>query len=250
MSEPGATPHAKLAPVPGKRKRKRWIIIGAAVGVVLLVVVVAPFVYIHFFNSNTPKKLTLSSGGGGTTITAPAVIAPLAGEWKAGTGSTAGYRVDEVLFGQSTTAVGRTKDVTGSMTITGTTVTAATFTVDMTTITSDKSQRDSQFQGSIMDTAQFPHATFVTTAPIPLGTAPPDGKTITVNATGKLTLHGQTKTITTPLQAKRTGNTIQVLASIPVKFSDYGIASPNAGFVTTQDHGTIEVLLVLTPASS
>ncbi len=100
-----------------------------------------------------------------------------------------------------------------------------------------------------MDTAQFPHATFVTTAPIALGTAPADGKTITVNATGRLTLHGQTKTITTPLQAKRTGNTIQVLASIPIKFSDYGVANPSASFVTTKDHGTVEVLLVFTPTS-
>ncbi len=138
MTEPRTTPHAKLAPMPGKPKRKRLIIIGAVVGVVLLVVVVAPFVYIHFFNGNTPKKLSLSSGDGGTTTTAPAVIAPLAGTWTVGTGSTAGYRVDEVLFGQSTTAVGRTKEVTGSMTITGTTVTAANFSVDMTTITSDR----------------------------------------------------------------------------------------------------------------
>ena len=147
MTEPEATPHAKLAPMPGNPKRKRLIIIGAVVGVVLLVVVVAPFVYIHFFNGNTPKKLSLSSGGGGTTTTAPAAIAPLAGTWTVGTGSTAGYRVDEVLFGQSTTAVGRTKAVTGSMTIAGTTVTTATFTVDMTTITSDKSQRDRPVPG-------------------------------------------------------------------------------------------------------
>jgi polyisoprenoid-binding protein YceI len=248
VTEPRAIPHAKLTPMPSTT-RKRLIMIGAVVGVVLLVVVVAPFVYIHFFSGNTPKKLSLSSGDGGTTTIAPSVIAPMAGTWTVGAGSTAGYRVDEVLFGQSTTAVGRTKEVTGSMTIAGTTVTAATFTVEMTTLTSDRSQRDQQFQG-IMDTAQFPQATFVTTAPIALGTAPADGKTITVNATGKLTLHGQTKTITTPLRAKRTGNTIQVLAAIPVKFSDYGIASPNAGFVTTQDHGTVEVLLVLSPGSA
>jgi polyisoprenoid-binding protein YceI len=240
--------------MPMSPKRKRLTIVGAIVGVVLLVAVVAPFVYIHFFAGSTPAKLSLSSGdgggGSGTTSTVPAAAAPLAGVWKVGNGSTAGYRVDEVLFGQTTTAVGRTTDVTGSMTIAGTTVTGANFTVDMTTITSNKSQRDQQFQGPIMDTAQFPHATFVTTAPIALGSVPADGKTITVQATGKLTLHGQTKTITTPLQAERTGNTIKVLASIPVKFSDYGIANPSQSFVTTQDHGTVEVLLVLTPTSS
>jgi polyisoprenoid-binding protein YceI len=235
------------------RGRKRLIIAGAVIAVVLLLVVGGPFVYIHFFSGDTPAKLSLSSdttvdrsGSTGTTVSSAPV--PLDGTWKVSSGSKAGYRVQEVLFGQSTTAVGRTDSVTGSMTIVGTVVTKADFTVDMTTITSDKSQRDSQFQG-IVDTAQFPNATFVLTSPIPLGTPPADGKIVTVQATGKLTLHGQTRTITTPLQTERTGNTIKVLASIPVKFSDYGISNPSASFVTTQDHGTIEVLLALTPAS-
>jgi len=234
------------------RRRRRLIIAGVVVGVVLLLVVGGPFVYIHFFAGSTPAKLSLSSntttGGGGTTATSSSAPVPLAGTWTVGSGSKAGYRVEEVLFGQSTTAVGRTSSVTGSMTIVGTVATKANFTVDMTTITSNKSQRDAQFQGPIMDTSQFPHATFVLTTPIPLGTPPEDGKVVTVQATGTLTLHGQTRTITTPLQAERDGNTIKVLASIPVKFSDYGIPNPSQAFVTTQDHGTIEVLLVLTPS--
>jgi hypothetical protein len=37
-----------------------------------------------------------------------------------------------------------------------------------------------------------------------------------------------------------------VLGDIPVLFSDYNIQNPSfAGFVTTQDHGTLEFLLVL-----
>ena len=40
--------------------------------------------------------------------TAPAAAGRLAGTWKVGKGSTAGYRVQETLFGQSNTAVGRT----------------------------------------------------------------------------------------------------------------------------------------------
>jgi polyisoprenoid-binding protein YceI len=235
------------------RGRRRLTIAGVVVGVLLLLVVVGPFVYIHVFAGSTPAKLSLSSGttttaADGTTSTSSSAPVPLAGTWQVGSGSKAGYRVEEVLFGQSTTAVGRTEEVTGSMTVVGTVVTRANFVVDMRTITSNKSQRDSQFQG-IMDTADFPHATFVLTSPIPLGTPPTDGKIITVQATGRLTLHGQTHTVTTPLQAERDGNTIKVLTSIPVKFSDYGIANPSASFVTTQDHGTIEVLLSLTPAS-
>ena len=237
-----ATRRAKLTLVaPSKR---RWLTIaGVVVGVILAGVVVGPFVYIHFFSGSTPAKLTIDNGSSGTSTTAGAETTPLTGTWKVVSPSTAGYRVEEVLFGQSTTAVGRTTAVTGQMAIVGTTISTASFSVDMTKVTSDKSQRDEQFQGRIMETAQFPTATFRLTKPIVLGTPPPNGKIITVPATGQLTLHGQTKTVTVPLQARRSGNTITVNGSIPVKFSDYGIANPSASFVTTQDHGLVEFLL-------
>ena len=78
----------------------------------------------------------------------------------------AGYRVDEVLFGQNVTATGRTHDVTGSLTFDDTTLTAADITVDLTTVTSDQRRRDGQFSGRIMDVNQFPTATFVLTSPV------------------------------------------------------------------------------------
>ena len=82
----------------------------------------AGYVYIHFFAGSAGQAEASQGGdggGGGTTSSVPAATAPLAGVWKVGSGSTAGYRADEVLFGQTTTAVGRTSDVTGSMTIAG-----------------------------------------------------------------------------------------------------------------------------------
>jgi len=102
-----------------------------------------------------------------------------------------------------------------------------------------------------MDTSQFPTATFTTTAPISLSPTPANGVLIHPTATGQLTLHGVTKSVTVSLDARRSGNVIEVSGSIPVTFADYGIANPSvAGLVTTQDHGTVEFLLHLTPASS
>jgi polyisoprenoid-binding protein YceI len=226
------------------------VIAGIVVGVILLAVVVGPFVYIHFIQGSAPAKLTIDTsttgGSGGTSTSSGAETKPLAGTWKVLSGSsTAGYRVDEVLFGQTTTAVGRTNDVTGQIQIVGTDVTGGQFTVGMTTIKSDQSSRDARFQGPIMDTAQFPHATFNLTAPIPLGKVPADGEIIHVPASGKLTLHGRTRTVTVPLSARRTGDVIQVSGSIPVVFADYDIANPSQSFVTTKDHGTVEFLLDL-----
>src|ERR1700722_17629236 len=120
-----------------------------------------------------------------------------------GDGQHRGYRVNEVLVGQSTTAVGRTTSVTGHLTIAGTTATAATFSVPMDTVHSDKSQRDEQFDGRIMDVAQYPTGTFALTSPIDLAPLPATGVIKSYTATGKLTLHGTTRTVTFTLTAER-----------------------------------------------
>jgi polyisoprenoid-binding protein YceI len=164
-------------------------------------------------------------------------------------GSRAGYRVKETVLGQSGTAVGRTSAVTGRLTLAGTQISAASFSVDMTQVTSTKSQRDGQFQGRIMDTAQFPTATFALTKPIALGTVPASGVTIAPKATGKLTLHGTARTVTIALVAARTGNVIQVSGSVPITFADYSIDNPSGGPASVGDSGTLEFLLVLAKAS-
>jgi polyisoprenoid-binding protein YceI len=160
-------------------------------------------------------------------------------------GSQAGYRVKETLFGQDNTAAGRTSSVTGQVTITGTQVTAASLTADLTSVRSDQSRRDSQFQGRIMDTAEFPTATFALTSPLDLGIVPADGTTITAKVTGNLTLRATTRSVTFTVTAKRSGTSIQVSGQIPVTFSDFNIPNPSFGPVTTQDNGILEFLVVL-----
>ena len=158
------------------------------------------------------------------------------------------YRVKETLFGQSHTAVGTTNSVTGSMTITGTTITKASFSVDMTSVSSGQGTRDGQFQGRIMDTAAFPTATFSLKKPISLGTEPKNGVQVRYTATGKLTLHGTPKDITFQLTARRTANVIAVQGSVPVLFSDYGIDNPSGGPASVGNTGQLEFVLELAPA--
>lgn len=240
-----------------RRHWLRWLIAGIIVVVVLAVG--GPFLYIHFFNGSTPAALTLptasgsastSSSPGGTATASTSASGSLAGTYSVGSGSVVGYRVNEVLVGQSTTAVGRTSSVTGHLTIAGTTATAATFSVPMDTVLSDKSQRNAQFDGRIMDVAQYPTGTFTLTHPIDLAPLPAAGVIKSYTATGKLTLHGATRTVTFTLTAERStakdgGTQIEVAGDIPVLFSDYNIANPSiGGFVTTQDHGLLEFLLV------
>lgn len=163
------------------------------------------------------------------------------------TGTFVGFRVDEELSGiGSTTAVGRTPDVSGTLTIDGTTVTDVTIEADMTAITTNEQRRNDRVQ-SALDTDQFPTATFVLTEPIELGDESLSGNTATVDATGELTIHGVTKTVTIPLQATLVDDTIVVVGSLEVSFADYGVSVPSAPVVVSaEDHGPIELQLFFT----
>jgi len=244
-------------------KRRKWPwILGGVVLLVAVAAVAGPFIYIHFIQADPKPALTfdnIDANAATTTTVAGATTDPPAataaaggsassdsidGTWNVATGSQAGYRVKEVLFGQSTDAVGRTSAVTGSLAISGTTVTDGSFTVDLTKVTSDESKRDDQFQGRIMNTSQFPNATFKLTKPIDLGSLPADKTEVPYTATGELTLHGVTKQVDVAITARRNGANIEVSGTIPVVFADYQINNPSTAGVTTQDNGVVEFLLV------
>jgi polyisoprenoid-binding protein YceI len=224
---------------------KRWII--GIVVLAVLVVVVGPFVYFHFIEGKAPPKLSLKTTPIPTTV-AGEKRAPLAGTWKSAKDSIARYRVHEVLFGQSNTAVGETNAVTGSMTIAGTRVTDAKFTVDMTTFHSKEGLRDNQFQGRIMNTAQFPTSVFTLTKPIELSPIPNDGVDTSYTATGTLQMHGTTNNVNFTIDARRTGNTIAVHGLEPITFSDYGINNPSGGPASVGNTGQLEFVLQLQPS--
>lgn len=232
------------------RIRRHWkAALVTTVVVIVALVVGVPYVYIHAIEGKQPAALSLNDVPSSTpspgTSPVAATKGSVDGTWTVTSGSQAGYRVNETLAGQNTTAVGRTSSVSGSFTIAGKSVTAATFTVQMASVTSDRGQRDQQFAGRIMDTAQFPTGTFVLTKPIALGSVPAVGKAITVKATGNLTLHGTTNAVTFTMSAKRTGTDIAVTGDIPIIYGDYHIDNPSfGGFVSVGNSGTVEFLLI------
>jgi polyisoprenoid-binding protein YceI len=225
-----------MAPLRRPRHWGRWLI---GLGVLAVVVFVGgPFLYFRVIEGPAPAPLRLPKAK-----PASGAAVPVDGAWTVGAGSQAGYRVNEVLFGQSNTAVGRTTAVTGRLTIAQSRVTAAAITVDLTQVGSDQGLRDRQFQGRIMDTASFPTAVFDLTAPIKLGVVPAVGATVSEQAAGTLAVHGVTRPILAQLAARRTTSTIEVSGSVPVQFSDWGIPNPTFGPATTEDHGLVEFLV-------
>jgi polyisoprenoid-binding protein YceI len=179
-----------------------------------------------------------------TTESDGGAVAGFDGDWVPTTASEFGYRVEEVLAGVNTTAVGRSNEIAGGLTISGTTATAVDIVVQVASITSDESRRDGQFTGSIMNSAEFPEATFTLTQPIDFGTIPADGETVTASATGDLTLRGVTNSVTFDLTASTTGTQIGVLGNIPIVFADYGIDNPSFGTIKVEDNGLVEFVLV------
>lgn len=162
------------------------------------------------------------------------------------TGSFAGFRVKEEISGiGSTEAVGRTRAVNGSVTIDGEQVTKTSFTVQMDTITTDQSMRDSRAKEAL-GTSEFPTATFELTKPIDLG-ADAASKTVSVDASGDLTIHGVTKPATFKIDAKLASGKIVMTGTADVTLSDFGVKGPtNAKILSVSDSATVEFQFFLT----
>ncbi|HTG46640.1 MAG TPA: YceI family protein [Actinomycetota bacterium] len=232
--------------------------IGVGVGVAVVVVAaIGGFLLWRVFGGSAPPPVSLSS------LDLPSVAASsggspasLDGTWTIntsttlsdGSGTFAGYRIDEQLANVgANTAVGRTSQVSGSMTIDGTKITALNVSVDMTGLESDDSRRDNQLRERGLETDRFPTATFELTKPIDVGSTPKQGQQVRLEATGTFTLHGVTKPVTVPITAVWSGDLVAATASFDVALADYGIDPPTGFFVLSiADSGTVEMRLLFT----
>jgi polyisoprenoid-binding protein YceI len=255
---------------------------GPVVAIVAIVVVIAAAagLWYLFFRPAGPAPVSLgttppATAAAGAMASGPAATDPgdasdpaspasgettgIAGTWNVDptigsfgdfSSSFVGYRVQEELASVGATeAVGRTPDVTGSLAVEGTTITAASFTADLTTLVSDESRRDGQLRNQALETSQFPSATFTLTQPIELGAVPAEGQAVEVTATGDLTLHGVTKSVEIPMQAKLENGVASVVGTLPIVFADYGIAKPTSFVVlSVDDNGVMELQLHFTRA--
>jgi polyisoprenoid-binding protein YceI len=180
----------------------------------------------------------------------------VAGTWTVVEGSEAGYRVREQLASlpAESDAVGRTSDVSGSITLVvagdGAQLSEGTLTVDTTTIASDESRRDNRLRTEGLQTDQFPTATFTITSPVEIPAAALEGTATAVTLTGDLTLHGVTKSVEIPGEARLVDGQIQVAGSLPITLADYQITAPNVGgfIISIADEGTLEFLVVFAKA--
>lgn len=68
---------------------------------------------------------------------------------------------------------------------------------------------------------------------------------MTADAVGELTVHGVTKDVIVPVEARWTGEQIEVVASFDVRLADFDIEPPTGFLVlSVADQGTIELHLL------
>ncbi len=175
----------------------------------------------------------------------------MVGTWKAVAGSQAGYRMREFFVGgiAKSEAVGRTTDVTGTVVIDQSSGTAkirsTTISVQTSTLKSDKPSRDEWLQTKALETATYKTAVFESLSPVTL-VPPREGEVLKTEFPGRMTLHGETRPVTLAIEARRTGDVIDIVGSTRVFLADFNIETPVVpGMVSADDSGLLEFSLVL-----
>ncbi|XPP27780.1 MAG: YceI family protein [Leucobacter sp.] len=230
-----------------KRTKAALIAVVCVLALGATAAVAGPLIYRDLFATPAAEAPTLTAEDSALepNSTRPVDLESLSGEWIVAAGSEAGYRVNEVLNGVDVTVTGRTTEVTGGLTVNELTLESAEFTVDVASISTDSSNRDSYFRDDAMQVAVHPTATFRLTSPVTTSAPPLAGETVEHELTGELTLAGVTRTVTFTAQARTDGSIGEIAGQIPITFSDFGVTAPSLGFVSVEDSGYVEFQLVL-----
>ncbi len=240
------------------RPRNRIAVAATLVAIILVVGGAGLFWYV---NQPVPEEVSLEKAVADIANTQPPstdttdVPAGLDGVWtvdmsigdfsfEEATSSFLGFRINEELVSVgATTAVGRTPDVAGSLTLDGTSITETVVEGDLSQIVTNASRRNRAVWGAL-DTNSFPIATFTLSSPIDIGAVPAEGDGILVNAVGDLEIKGVTHRIEIPLEAQLVGDLIVVVGATDITFADWGVEMPtSSGVVSVEDHGILELQL-------
>jgi polyisoprenoid-binding protein YceI len=243
--------------LPRRPTTKRGLILAISGGLVTLAVLAFVAAYFLLFPTSSPKRFSLTSsaataaaaGSTSSTASSPssAPTTGISGRWTVANRSQAGYRVREKLgfLPAQSDAVGRTSAITGDATLAARSglisVTAASFTVAVNTLKSDKSQRDEKIHTIGLESDRYPTATFTLSTPVKLPASVLTGAVAHVSVTGVLTIHGTSKSETLPVELKVSGSALEAVGSITFPWGAFDMTAPSIGsFVNVTDKATME----------
>ena len=162
--------------------------------------------------------------------------------------SEAQYRARETFVNQPgpSDAVGRTNSIEGELQLDSDGLLRGrvlSMRIDLRTLTSDQSRRDSFIRQNTLRTDQYPYAEFRSTEPAGPAVFRP-GEEATFQIPGLMTVKGQERPIVWEAKAKLDGDTIVGTASARVKLTDFGIEPPRLAILSVEDEMTWQVDLV------
>ncbi|QPK84176.1 YceI family protein [Corynebacterium qintianiae] len=212
--------------------------------VALAALAIVPVIYALLFGDHGVKTEGIS------TDNARAATTDVDGTWvvsdKLGPNQTsAGFTFFEILPAEKKVTSGSTRAVDGEVVVEAGTVAAGEITVDMATVTTDNDRRDVNVRRSILNTDEYPKATFSLTEPADVSQLPEDGSVGTVELTGDLTIRGETNSVTHEFEAVRSGDHLVVAGDIPISRSDFGVETPELVAAKIADEGEINIKLNL-----
>jgi polyisoprenoid-binding protein YceI len=227
--------------------RRQWLLLTASAVIALPILA---YGVLAWRSKDSPAPAELRPVASAEVLSA--TPGTLAGTWTVSdSAGFVGYRIRERLgpVPAPSDAVGRSSSVEGSMTIEARRLTVATIAVDMTKLHSDVDGRDAAMTRQGLETEKFPKAEFSLSSPVDIGD-PKVGRPIEFSLHGELTLHGATRPVVVPVQARWDGDSIQVAGSVRIAREDFGIdVSGLVGF-RIENKGTIEFELTFIRAGA
>ncbi len=149
--------------------------------------------------------------------------------------SEVSYAVDETFLNENNrlnTAIGKTQQITGELTIDLANPAASPsgeFTVDISTLTTDSSRRDNAIRGRWLESSRFPTAKFTLTQVSDFPANPQEGQQIQFKLAGDLLIRDTTKPITWDVTAVLNGGQLTGTATTFLMMADWGVSPPNIG---------------------
>jgi polyisoprenoid-binding protein YceI len=163
--------------------------------------------------------------------------------------SQAQYAVEEEFFGQAVpfvTAVGTTNAIDGSVTLDfsdgSVNIADSTFTVDISTLTSDSPRRDRAIRDRWLESSRYPSATFTATGVENMPADADFGQDVSFQVVGDMTIRDTTQPLTWDMTARVDGETLSGSASTFLLMRDFGFEPPDiAGILKVTDGVTVTV---------
>ena len=131
-------------------------------------------------------------------------------------------------------AIGVTRAITGQIVLDGkggVDSTASRIVIDLTTLTSDRANRDRWIKRNTIVVDSFPNAELVVTEIRGLPVTLPASGTLSFTVLGRMTMHGTTTRTTWEVTAAANGDAFTGKATTHVKFGDFGMQQPKVMMV-------------------